>query len=152
MKKTFMIAIAGMMLFAFTQCDNGNKENKESGEKVETTESVNADNSVEPVQVQDLGIVDSLAMDVEPAQEQATGSKQFVESKKYLEDMINILENVKTCEDFGKVSGEIARITNEMQAKTYTDDEKMTLDEMKTYGEIATKFAAISQEKANLCL
>ena len=30
MKKTFMIALAGMMLFAFTQCGGGSKEFQES--------------------------------------------------------------------------------------------------------------------------
>ena len=31
MKKTLLIALAGLMLFAFTQCGNGNDKTKENG-------------------------------------------------------------------------------------------------------------------------
>ena len=36
MKKTLIIALAGMMLFAFTQCGGGKNENKEDKAKTET--------------------------------------------------------------------------------------------------------------------
>ena len=36
MKKTFMIALAGLMLFAFTQCGNDSKDSKKDGESTET--------------------------------------------------------------------------------------------------------------------
>ena len=35
MKKTLMIALAGMMLFAFTQCGDGGNDSKKDGENTE---------------------------------------------------------------------------------------------------------------------
>lgn len=36
MKKTLMIALAGMMLFAFTQCDDSSNGSKKDGDNTET--------------------------------------------------------------------------------------------------------------------
>lgn len=47
MKKTFMIALAGLMLFAFTQCGDGGNSKKDGKAKTEKTSNNDDDDDFE---------------------------------------------------------------------------------------------------------
>ena len=111
MKKTLMIALAGMMLFAFTQCGGGGKD----GNKTEATEVTKTS---------------------------VKGSKEYRESMEALNKMNDLLNDIKTCEDYDDFRPKWEAISDEMDKKVdaYTEDEKMTKEEKEDFLEHALEF------------
>ena len=87
MKKTFMIALAGMMLFAFTQCGDGGNSNggdkKGKGDNTETTSSKSA----------------------------------FDEAKAMIDNYAKALDKVSSCDEFKKVSDDFEKASDNFDKK-----------------------------------
>ena len=107
MKKTLMIALAGMMLFAFTQCGNDSKDSKKDGESTET---------------------------------QVSGSKEYQNYVKYIDEATKVLKNAKDCDKYEK---DLVQLEKKYD-KEFDKKDQMTKDEESKAEEMLRGFEELS--------
>ena len=118
MKKTLIIALAGMMLFAFTQCGGGKNENKEDKAKTETKSA--------------------------KASKQFTEMKEAYDE---IEKMINDTKDCEELKEaaFAVALGALAI---ELGGDEYTAEDKMTEKEKEQFKKIIDDLSDKTQKKA----
>lgn len=127
MKKTILIALAGMMLFAFTQCGNSNTT-KTEGENQENT-----------VKVDEPAATELQKLDV-------TGSDEFVDTYNMLYDLTKAVCEAKNCDDIegAYMTAFFSALAN---AKEYAEDQKMTEEEQTKLNEISEEYEKLISQK-----
>ena len=92
MKKTFMIALAGLMLFAFSQCGGGSKEFQDSKKMINDIEkAINKANSCDELSSAMMGVLMSAMAD---KKEYAENEKMTKEEEAKLEELGKNLDKV----------------------------------------------------------
>lgn len=122
MKKTLIIALAGLMMFAFTQCGGGNKKEKE--DKTET-KAVEETNTVE-------------------------GTQQYTEMKSAFDEIEKAINNATTCDELEEAAfalglGSLAASLSDEQNDA---EEKMTEKEQNKIEELTKKLSEAVEKKA----
>jgi hypothetical protein len=122
MKKTLLIALAGLMMFAFTQC--GSKGNDKANENKKETK-------VE-----------------EAVSEQAT--KQFNEMKSAYDEIGKMIEDCTSCDQLEEATFALAlgTLAISLGSDEYADEEKMTEKEQKNLEDIIQKLTEKAEKKA----
>jgi hypothetical protein len=121
MKKTLMIALAGMMLFAFTQC-GGNKESKEFQDNKALTEkfeqAINEAQTCDELQDAVLEVlISGMAMDEYAEEDKMTEAEQ-AEIEKLGEKLEKLMEEKVAklgCEDEEEVEEEIEQTVEDIE-------------------------------------
>jgi hypothetical protein len=127
MKKTLIIALAGMMMFAFTQCGGNGKDNETKNETaVEETKTVNETPS-------------------------STGTKQFNDMKAGFEEIEKAINNATTCDEIEQVA--MALVLSNIAiglggGDQYADGEKMTEKEQEKFQEMTEDLLKKAEKKA----
>jgi len=121
MKKTLLIALAGLMMFAFTQCGNSDKTNDKGTEatKVEETSSKNS-------------------------------TKQFTEMKSAYDEIGKMIEDCTTCEELEEAAFALAlgSLAISLGGDQYTAEEKMTEKEQKKLEDFIQDLTKKAEKKA----
>ena len=101
MKKTFLIALAGIMMFAFTQCGGGkdskttkgSKEYQETMEMYEKLEKAVKDaNTCDELQEAALGVLFSGLASKDYADEEKMTEQEEVKLEEYIEKLSDVVE------------------------------------------------------------
>lgn len=144
MKKTLMIALAGLMLFAFTQCgsndSNKNDSNKEGDKKEKVKngaqDAVKNDNSAD---------FNERASDIEELS--LGGTEQFNDNVKMLKGVMEAINNSNTCEEFQTNLISAAFMAMAYIKDEYPDGQKMTEDEQKQLEKISKELDQAMEKK-----
>ena len=125
MKKTLMIALAGMMLFAFTQCGGNGKDKGTTNETtVEETQAVEETPNVE-------------------------GTKQFSEMKEGFAELEKVINEATTCEEVEEVAMALVLSNAAIGlSDKFGDGEKMTAEEQEQFKEMSEKLLKKAEKKA----
>ncbi len=123
MKKTLLIALAGLMMFAFTQCGNGDNGNDNAADKKE-------------------------AAKVEETS--GNGSKQYTEMKTAYDEIAKMIENCTTCEELEEAGMALVfgSIAISLGGDNSADGEKMTEKEQKSLEDYIEKLTDKAGKKA----
>ena len=121
MKKTLLFALAGLMLFAFKQCGNGNDKAKENKEEAKVEETTNGNSS-----------------------------KQFTELKSAYDEIGKMIENCTTCEELEEAGMALVfgSLALSLGGDNYADGEKMTEKEQKNLEDYIQKLTEKAEKKA----
>lgn len=121
MKKTLIIALAGMMLFAFTQC-GGNKKEKENKNEQATEETTTV-----------------------------KGTKQFSDMMSAYDELEKALKDVKTCDELEEVAMALVlgSLAVDLGGDQYAADEKMTEKEQEKLKDTIDKLLKKAEKKAD---
>ena len=120
MKKTLIIALAGLMMFAFTQCGGNGKEKENKNEQaVEETSTV-------------------------------TGTKQYTDLMSAYDELGKTLKNVTTCEELEEVAMALVlgSLAMDLGSSQYSADDKMTEKEQEKMKETIEKLLKDAEKKA----
>ena len=123
MKKTLIIALAGMMLFAFTQCggnNNGKEKETKNEQAVEETTTV-------------------------------TGNKQFTDMMSAYDELGKTLKNVTTCDELEEVEMALVlgSLAIDLGSSQYADEDKMSEKEQEKLKETIEKLLKDAEKKAD---
>ena len=123
MKKTLLIALAGLMMFAFTQCGNSGND--------KTNESKNEATKVEETSTQG-------------------GSKQFTEMKSAYDEIGKMIDDCTTCEELEEASFALAlgSLAISLGGDQYAAEEKMTEKEQKKLEEFIQDLTKKAEKKS----
>ena len=125
MKKTLMIALVGMMLFAFTQCGGNGKDKGSANETaVEETQAVEETPSTDC-------------------------SKQFTEMKEGFAELEKVINEATTCEEVEEVAMALVLSNAAIGlSDKFADGEKMTAEEQEQFKEMSEKLMKKAEKKA----
>ena len=130
MKKTFIMALAGLMLFAFTQCGgNGNKDNNEEN----TTKVTETPEVTEPVETSDI-----------------SGTKQFTEVKQMYDEIEKMINDADDCEKLQEATMALlfGSLAVGLGGDQYEDDQKMTEKENEQIESIGNDLMEKAEKKS----
>ena len=137
MKKSLLIALTGLMLFAFTQC-SGNDSNKD-GDKKGTVKN----------DAQNAGNSDKTADFNEQASgiEGLGGTEQFNDNVKLFKGMIEAIDESDNCEDLNNNLMAAVFMAWAYANKEYASDQLMTEDEQKQLEKISEECTKAIEKK-----
>lgn len=129
MKKTLIIALASMMMFAFTQCGGKGNEKENGTETTNQTETTNEK--------------------VEKEVPVVNGTKQFSDLMNAYDEIGKMLKKATTCEELEEMAMAlvVSNLTMELGSENYTAEDRMTEKEQTKLKDIANKILKEAEKK-----
>ena len=123
MKKTLIIALAGLMLFAFTQCGgNGKEKETKSDQAVEETTTVEEATTLE-------------------------GTQEFLDNMELFNQIEKSIKDAQTCEELeGAVFGIVGMAMANSQ-KEYSEQESITEEEKEKLDDLGDELQELIESK-----
>ena len=144
MKKTLMIALAGMMLFAFTQCGSNDSNKKGDNKDSKDNKEVNNDGQDAAKSDNSADFNDQASSIEEP---NISGTEQFNDNVKLLNGMMEAIDKSKSCEDLQTNLMAAAFMALSSIDKEYADGQMMTEDEQKQLEKISEEYTKALEKK-----